>query len=122
MTPVFRALLAACLLGLGLVFWVGGASAVLTITVGGNVNVTAAGGNQTEGTIAINPTNPLQLFAASNPGACLYCASKRFAHAAASGRYCGLAGAITYAPSAASPAAARNSGLSDSAVATNLPS
>jgi hypothetical protein len=69
MTPVSRALLAACLLGLGLVFWVGGAAAVLTITVGGNVNVTAAGGNQTEGTIAINPTNPMQLFAASNPGA-----------------------------------------------------
>jgi hypothetical protein len=70
MKPVTRASFAALLLVLAsLAFWVGDASGVLTITVGTNVNVTATGGNQAEGTIAINPTNPMQLFEASNPGA-----------------------------------------------------
>jgi hypothetical protein len=52
----------------GLAFWTAGASAVITITVGPNVNVTALAGNQAEGTIAIDPTNPQRLFEASNPG------------------------------------------------------
>ena len=33
------------------------------------MNVTKAAGNQAEGTIAVNPTNPNQLFVALNPGA-----------------------------------------------------
>jgi hypothetical protein len=36
--------------------------------VGANVNITQLAGNQAEGTIAVNPTNPQQLFYASNPG------------------------------------------------------
>ena len=44
------------------------ASAALTATVGANVNITKTAGNQTEGTIAVNPANASQLFFASNPG------------------------------------------------------
>jgi len=51
-----------------LVFWVAGAASVLSITVGANVNVTAAAGNQTEGTVAIDPSNTQRIFVASNPG------------------------------------------------------
>lgn len=36
--------------------------------VGANVNINQLAGNQSEGTIAINPVNPQQMFAASNPG------------------------------------------------------
>src|SRR4051794_16211230 len=36
---------------------------------GTNVNITKQGGNQAEGTIAINPNNPSQVFFASNSGA-----------------------------------------------------
>ena len=42
-------------------------SATTTTTVGANVNITKAAGSQAEGTIAVNPTNPLELFAAYNP-------------------------------------------------------
>jgi hypothetical protein len=37
-------------------------------SVGANVNITRLGGNQSEGTIAVNPVNPQQLFMASNSG------------------------------------------------------
>lgn len=47
--------------------WPAPTSAVVTVNVGTNVNITKAGGSQAEGTIAINPTNTQQLFAASNP-------------------------------------------------------
>jgi PKD domain/Bacterial Ig domain len=69
MKPVTRAWCTALLFAFSLVFLVAGASGVLTITVGPNVNVTKAGGSQAEGTIAINPTNSMQLFEASNSGA-----------------------------------------------------
>ncbi len=39
----------------------------ISIVTGPLVNVTQAGGNQAEGTIAVNPTNPNQVFAATNP-------------------------------------------------------
>jgi len=42
-------------------------SATTTITVGANVNINRANGSQAEGTIAVNPTNPLEVFAAFNP-------------------------------------------------------
>jgi hypothetical protein len=42
-------------------------SATTTITVGANVNITKRIGSQAEGTIAVNPTNPLEVFAAHNP-------------------------------------------------------
>jgi hypothetical protein len=42
-------------------------SATTTITVGVNVNITRENGSQAEGTIAVNPTNPLEVFAAHNP-------------------------------------------------------
>src|SRR5262249_33621361 len=38
------------------------------LSVGSLVNISRAGGNQTEGTIAVDPTNPNRVFAASNPG------------------------------------------------------
>jgi hypothetical protein len=57
-----------CAVSASLVFFVAGAASVLSITVGANVNVTAAGGNQTEGTIAIDPSNTQRIFVASNPG------------------------------------------------------
>ena len=44
-------------------------SATTTITVGANVNITRENGSQAEGTIAVNPTNPLEVFAATNPPA-----------------------------------------------------
>src|SRR5438876_7943042 len=59
------------LLGIGLAslaFFVSRASAVIIVTVGANVNVTAAAGNQTEASIALDPTNTQRLFVASNPG------------------------------------------------------
>ena len=51
-----------------LALWVAGAGAVIVVTVGPNVNMTAAGGNQTEASIALDPTNTQRLFVASNPG------------------------------------------------------
>ena len=42
-------------------------SAVLSITVGTNVNITQSGGSQAEATIAVNPSNTLQLFEANDP-------------------------------------------------------
>lgn len=47
----------------------GPASAVVSVSIGPNVNITTAAGSQAEGTIAINPTNTQELFFASNPGA-----------------------------------------------------
>jgi hypothetical protein len=41
-------------------------TSTVSVTVGPNVNVTKVSGNQTEGTIAVNPTNTQQLFAAFN--------------------------------------------------------
>src|SRR5712691_8826344 len=38
------------------------------LAVGADVNITQAAGNQTETTIAVNPTSPNQVFAVSNPG------------------------------------------------------
>src|SRR5438094_408453 len=38
------------------------------LSVGSLVNITHAAGNQTEGTIAVDPTTPNRVFAASNPG------------------------------------------------------
>jgi HYR domain len=46
-----------------------GATSAQVVHVGANVNITKLGGNQAEGTIAINPTNTQELFFASNPGA-----------------------------------------------------
>jgi Bacterial Ig-like domain (group 3) len=40
----------------------------LAVTVGTNVNINRQAGNQSEGTIAIDPTNPQRLFASSNSG------------------------------------------------------
>jgi hypothetical protein len=57
-----------CAASASLVFWVAGAASVTTITVGANVNVTAAAGNQTEATVAIDPSNTQRIFVASNPG------------------------------------------------------
>lgn len=57
-----------CAASASLVFWVAGAASVLTITVGTNVNVTPAGGNQSEATVAIDPSNTQRIFVASNPG------------------------------------------------------
>jgi hypothetical protein len=45
-----------------------GASAALFATVGNPVNVSAAAGSQAEATIAVDPTNPMRVFVASNPG------------------------------------------------------
>jgi hypothetical protein len=70
MKPATKTPIAVLVLGaLSLAFLVAGASGVLTITVGPNVNVTAAGGNQTEATVAIDPSNTQRIFVASNPGA-----------------------------------------------------
>jgi len=41
-------------------------SATTTTTVGANVNITKENGSQAEGTIAVNPTNALEVFAAHN--------------------------------------------------------
>ena len=43
-----------------------GGSAHAQFSVGTNVNITKLAGNQAEGTIAVNPTNPLNLFMAVN--------------------------------------------------------
>ncbi len=66
---VRRFLLGSALVAISLALLAGSGSAALNPTVGPNVNVTKASGNQAEGTIAVNPTNPNQLFVASNPGA-----------------------------------------------------
>jgi hypothetical protein len=70
MTPATKTPIAVLVLGaLTLALGVAGASAILTITVGPNVNVTRAAGNQTEATVAIDPSNTQRIFVASNPGA-----------------------------------------------------
>ena len=70
MKPAIKTPVTVLVLGaLSLALWVAGASGVLTITVGPNVNVTAAAGNQTEATVAIDPSNTQRIFVASNPGA-----------------------------------------------------
>ena len=66
---VRRFLLGLALAAISLALLAGSGSAALNPTVGPNVNVTKASGNQAEGTIAVNPTNANQLFVASNPGA-----------------------------------------------------
>lgn len=50
----------------GLTWLAGSAGSAHAATVLPNVNVSHAGGNQSEGAIAIDPTNPLRLFAVSN--------------------------------------------------------
>jgi hypothetical protein len=44
----------------------------VAVSVGPNVNITRENGNQAEGTIAIDPTNGAQLFAANNPPGALF--------------------------------------------------
>jgi hypothetical protein len=56
-------------LAISLFLLTGLASAAVSISVGANVNVTKAAGSQAEGTIALNPTNLMQLYAATNAGA-----------------------------------------------------
>ena len=60
-------LLGAALAVMSLALVTGLGSAAVTVTVGPNVNITKAAGSQAEGTIAINPANPLELFTANNP-------------------------------------------------------
>lgn len=61
--------LSALLLALGLAgFGAQQAVAAPTATVGAPVNVSLASGNQAEPTIAVDPTNPLRIFVASNSG------------------------------------------------------
>jgi hypothetical protein len=62
-------LLCATILALNLTLLVSQtASAVYGVTVGAPVNVSLASGNQAEATVAVDPTNPLRIFEASNPG------------------------------------------------------
>lgn len=69
MKPAKRSWLVLMLLTFAsLVFFVSGASGVIVVTVGPNINVSAAAGNQTEATIAVNPTNTQNVFEVSNPG------------------------------------------------------
>jgi hypothetical protein len=56
-------------LGTLITSWPGQTSAAVPVSIGPNVNITQLAGNQAEGTIAVNPTNPQELFFASNPGA-----------------------------------------------------
>jgi hypothetical protein len=63
----FAALLLG-LLALGSTFPATASGQAFIENVGGNVNVSAALGNQAEATIAVNPTNTQQIFVASNPG------------------------------------------------------
>jgi hypothetical protein len=58
-----RLLLTCAAMALGLT----AASAHAQFSVGPNVNITKLAGNQAEGAIAVDPTNPLRLFAFSNP-------------------------------------------------------
>ena len=56
----------ACGLLAGMLIQAVPASAATVLTVGPNVNVSQAAGNQSEGSIAVDPTNPLHIFAFSN--------------------------------------------------------
>ena len=66
LTALVLAALALSLLVVALA--AGPAYAVPTVTVGPNVNTMTRLGNEAEVTIAVNPTNPQQIFVASNPG------------------------------------------------------
>jgi PKD domain len=69
MKPANRRWLVALALGLlSFVLFVPGAAGVIVVTVGPNVNVSAAAGNQAEASIAVDPTNTQRLFEVSNPG------------------------------------------------------
>jgi hypothetical protein len=69
MKPVKRSWLVVLALALAsLAFFVPGASGLIVVTVGPNVNVSATTGNQAEASIALDPSNTQRLFVASNRG------------------------------------------------------
>lgn len=69
MSPAKRGWLVVFALALAsLALVVPGASGVIVVTVGPNVNVSARTGNEAEASIALDPNNTQRLFVASNPG------------------------------------------------------
>jgi hypothetical protein len=61
-----KSLVRLALTALSLVLVTGVSAGSRAVSVGGNVNITKQNGNQTEATIALNPTNTSQLFASYN--------------------------------------------------------